>query len=214
MNSLYEPPKLVKKLFPKFIWSSSIDKVLLTFDDAPHPETTPQLLKFLSDNSIKAVFFLVGKDAEQNPSLIKEISDEGHILGNHTFSHKPIILRGKQFIQFELQRTNELIEENFGDGVDFFRPPYGQFDFRTSKITEKYGLKTVMWSLLTFDYKNDLNIVKFAIENYLNKNSLVVLHDSLQSKEIIQPSLDFILDQCKLKGFEIGEPTECLKYSF
>ena len=72
-------------------------------------------------------------------------------------------------------------------------------------------LKNVMWSLLTYDFRNDLNVVKFAVNNYLEKNSIVVLHDSLKSKDIIAESIDYIVEESSRRGFQIGAPSECLR---
>jgi len=72
-------------------------------------------------------------------------------------------------------------------------------------------MKNVMWSLLTYDYKNDLSIVKYSVKKYLRKNSIIVLHDSLKSKDIICDSIKFIAEEAAQKGFEFGEPEECLK---
>jgi hypothetical protein len=68
-----------------------------------------------------------------------------------------------------------------------------------------------MWSLLTYDYKNDINLVKLVASKYMRRNSIIVLHDSLKSKDIIVDSINFIAEQAEKNGFEIGEPAECLK---
>ncbi len=67
-----------------------------------------------------------------------------------------------------------------------------------------------MWSLLTYDYKNDISIVKFAVEKYLKQNSIIVLHDSNKSKEIINDSISFIADEVRKKNYQFGEANECL----
>jgi hypothetical protein len=67
-----------------------------------------------------------------------------------------------------------------------------------------------MWSLLTEDYKNNFETVKFAVKNYLKENSIIVLHDSVKSKNIIKDSINFILDKASEKGYTFGEPAECL----
>ena len=87
---MYVPPKLFQKLFPKTIWESRVDKVLFTFDDGPNPATTPIILDKLNEHSIKAVFFCVGENVERYPELSKQIVDEGHLIGNHTQTHKNI----------------------------------------------------------------------------------------------------------------------------
>ena len=67
-----------------------------------------------------------------------------------------------------------------------------------------------MWSLLTYDYKNDLSIVKFAVEKYLNQNSIIVLHDNNKSKNIISDSISFIIDEARKRNYQFGETEECL----
>ena len=73
-----------------------------------------------------------------------------------------------------------------------------------------YNLKNVMWSLLTFDYKNDLSIVKFAVKKYLKNNSLIVLHDSLKSNNIILDSISLIAEEARNRNYEFGVAEECL----
>ncbi len=68
-----------------------------------------------------------------------------------------------------------------------------------------------MWSLLTYDYKNDLNLIKLAVNKYLKTNSIIVLHDSLKSKNVVLEGIEIIFEEARKRGFEIGEPAGCLK---
>jgi hypothetical protein len=81
----------------------------------------------------------------------------------------------------------------------------------TNKIVTGLNQSVVMWSLLTYDYKNDFNLVKFITTKFLKNNSIIVLHDSMKSKGIILDSINTIVEQAAENGFEIGEPAECLK---
>jgi peptidoglycan/xylan/chitin deacetylase (PgdA/CDA1 family) len=208
---LYNPPLVVKKIFNDFQWNSSVDKVLLTFDDGPDIESTERILDTLNLFKVKAVFFCTGRNIKQNPSVIDWILSEGHEIGNHTFNHKRIdFLRIRQ-LQNEIDSVNSILKEKHRYNVKYFRPPYGRFNLLTSKFLKEKKLKNIMWSLFTFDYKNDLNVVKFVIRNYLQSNSIVVFHDSLKSKEIIIRALDFFFEEINKKGFETGTPAECLK---
>lgn len=205
----YVPPKLLQNLFSKTIWESQIDKILLTFDDGPNPETTPIILNILSKYSIKAIFFCIGENIDRYPELAKQIINEGHLIGNHTHSHKNINLFNTR-VNVAITKCSEIIEDIVGSKPLYFRPPHGRIGLRTEKLTKNNGLKNVMWSLLTYDYKNDINIVKFAVDNYLRKNSIIVLHDSNKSKQIISESIELIIEKIKTNGYEIGEPSECL----
>jgi len=206
----YVPPKLFQKLFPKTIWESEVNKILLTFDDGPNPKSTPIILSKLKENSIKAIFFCVGENMERYPELAKQIVDEGHMIGNHTQSHTNINFFNKE-ASSNIARCSEIMKGCVGIDPNYFRPPHGRIGLRTEKLVEQNGLKNVMWSLLTYDYKNDINIVKFAVENYLENNSIIVLHDSDKSSEIIGESITLIVEKIKENGYEIGEPAECLK---
>jgi len=207
---LYTPPALIKKLFSGFIWESNNDKILLSFDDGPAIESTGIILKTLSEKKIKAAFFCVGKNVSENLSLTKEILDEGHLIGNHTFNHKRLTTINNRETNKEIDDFNILLKEKFNYDVIYFRPPYGRFTISTQKTLERKNMKCVMWSLLTEDYKNSFETVKFAVENYLRKNSIVVLHDNVKSKNIIKDSINFIIDEAYRKGFDFGSPAESL----
>ena len=73
------------------------------------------------------------------------------------------------------------------------------------------GMKCVMWNLLTYDYKNDIKRVKFSVDNYLQNNSIIVLHDNSKSSDFIVDSIKYIADSAAKNGFEFGVPDECLK---
>jgi len=210
LKHLYTPPALIKKLFSGFIWESNNDKILLSFDDGPAIESTRIILKTLSEKKIKAAFFCVGKNVSENLSLTKEILDEGHLIGNHTFNHKRLTTINNRETNKEIDDFNILLKEKFNYDVIYFRPPYGRFTISTQKTLERKNMKCVMWSLLTEDYKNSFETVKFAVENYLRKNSIVVLHDNVKSKNIIKDSINFIIDEAYRKGFDFGSPAESL----
>lgn len=206
----YVPPKIFHYIFPKTTWKSKVNKILLTFDDGPNPETTPLILKKLNEHSIKAIFFCVGENVEKYHELSNQIIAEGHLIANHTYSHKDINMLAKN-VDNSIAKCSVAIENATGTIPKYFRPPHGQIGFFTESIIAKQKLKNVMWSLLTYDYKNNFNIVSFVVDKYLESNSVIVLHDSLKSKLIIEKSIDLIYSTAKEKGFEIGEPLECLK---
>ncbi|MFZ1292381.1 MAG: polysaccharide deacetylase family protein [Melioribacteraceae bacterium] len=212
MKWKYNPPSLIKNIFSDFQWESEIPKILITFDDGPNPNTTEFILKELQKDNIKTIFFCVGENLHRYNSLAEQILSEGHEIGNHTFKHQKITNRSVQENNSSIEIVQNYTLEKFNYNIKYFRPPHGRFDFRTKQILNSFQLRNVLWSLLTFDYKNDLNIVKFAIENYLSQNSIIVLHDSNKSKNIILDSINIILEQSVKKNYQIGKPSECLKH--
>jgi len=207
---LFVPPKIIHKIFPNTIWESKKDKILFSFDDGPNLETTRIILDKLNEHSIKAIFFCVGENVERYPDLVKKIINEGHLIGNHTHTHKNINFFNRN-VNENITQCSQAVERVAKIEPKYFRPPHGSVGLRTEKLVNQNGLKNVMWSLLTYDYKNDIKIVKFAVDKYLKENSILVLHDSNKSKHIITETIDFIVDKIKTKGYEIGEPSECLK---
>lgn len=210
MKYKYDPPLLVKKIFNDFRWNTNNGKVLLTFDDGPNPGTTEIILKKLSDEKIKAIFFCVGENVQKYPELVQRIKDAGHTFGNHTFNHKILNKISNDEKDFQISSVNRIFNDQFDIKLRYFRPAHGRFQLSTSSLMRKHQLKNVMWSLLTYDYKNDLSIIKFAVDKYLNHNSIIVLHDSNKSKNIISDSISFIADEIRKRNYEFGEADECL----
>jgi len=207
----YSPPALVKNIFKAFQWEAITDEVLLTFDDGPNPITTEIILKELDRLSINAVFFCVGENIYRYPEIAKEILSAGHEIGNHTDKHRMLTSMQINEAVESIGSVQRKAADILGYQIRYFRPPHGRFNFYTKNILNKMALINVMWSLLTYDYKNDLNIVKFAVSNYLEKNSIVALHDNIKSKSIIRDSINIIVENAEKKSFTIGKPVECLR---
>ena len=210
MKYLYNPPKILKKIFSDFSWNTNNRKVLLTFDDGPNPGTTEIIIKKLSDEKIKALFFCVGDNVQKYPDLVNQIKEAGHSFGNHTFNHKILNQISDEEKDYQISSVNQLFKDQLGITLKYFRPSHGRFQLSTSSLMKKHQLKNIMWSLLTYDYKNDLSIVKFAVEKYLKPNSIIVLHDSNKSKNIISDSISFIADEVRKRNYQFGETEECL----
>lgn len=207
---LFDPPNVIKKIFSVYYWNSYSDKILITFDDGPNPETTETILKILNNKNLQAIFFCVGSNANKYPNLIQEIIASGHVVGNHTYNHKIFTQNNLSLMRNEIESTNRLFLEKFNYTTMYFRPPHGRFNRNLQAILDDNKLKNVMWSLLTYDYKSDIKIVKFALKKYLRNNSIIVFHDSLKSKNIIEQSLNITIDIVESKNYKLGKVNECL----
>ena len=211
MRYKYNPPLLVRKIFNDFIWETTNDKILLTFDDGPTESATPKILNILKSNNIQAVFFCVGNNITKHPDLTTRIIEDGHIIANHTMNHKLLTKMDKVETVEEIKFFNQELKKNFNYAVKYFRPPHGRFTFKTAKFLNELDMKCVMWNLLTYDFENSLEKVIYAIDNYLQKNSIVVFHDSIKCEDIIVEGLNYTIERAVIKGFEFGEPLDCLK---
>lgn len=123
----------------------------LTFDDGPS-NFTPHLLDMLKDYGIPATFFMLGSNARRLPAVVRRVAAEGHEIGNHTYSH-PNLHRLNLEQQKEQIGLTEAIFREIGVTSLYMRPPYGNYDERTIKIIKEHGLKLIMWSMDSFDWK-------------------------------------------------------------
>ena len=173
------------------------EKVLyLTFDDGPVPETTPEVLDILRSYRVKATFFMVGQNVRKNPDICHRILDEGHAIGNHTYSH----LNGRRtppgsYVE-NVNRCNELFT------TTLFRPPFGRFTPSEYLLLRKQ-FRFVLWSVLTGDYHVGISPEK-CLRNalaYSKAGSIVVFHDSIKAREKVLAVLPAFLDHFLGKGF-------------
>lgn len=211
MSFRYRPPVLIQKLFGNFIWKTSNNKIVLTFDDGPTEAATLKILSVLKSNKIKSVFFCVGNNIKQNPELAEKILEDGHTIANHTMNHKILTKMNREESVEEIKSFNDLVEEEFNYKVKYFRPPHGRFNMKTNNILNEINLKCVMWSLLSYDFENRIEKVKYAIDKFLKENSIIVFHDNIKSSGIIEEALDYTINNAVKRGYQFGEPEDCLK---
>ncbi|MDQ6596394.1 polysaccharide deacetylase family protein [Bacillus salipaludis] len=151
--------------------------VALTFDDGPSPYTF-YILDILKRNHILATFFVVGSEAKKFPNIINRIHSEGHVIGNHTWSHPDISTLSESQLRSEIHSTNDQIKKLIGISPNLFRAPYGAIDNDTEAIIKKWGMTSVLWNVDSQDWCEDS---PFAVQLHviagLQKNSLIVMHD-------------------------------------
>ena len=124
----------------------------LTFDDGPSPHTTPRLLDMLASYGIPATFFMVGRNAEHHPELVRRIEAEGHEVANHSYSHPNLRKLSLERKRAEIASTDAILR-SIGVTPRFMRPPYGAYDEATENIARDLGLSIVLWSVDSKDWK-------------------------------------------------------------
>jgi peptidoglycan/xylan/chitin deacetylase (PgdA/CDA1 family) len=188
-------PILLMKVFPELIWrykekeKENNNHVYLTFDDGPTPGITTWVLDQLRQFEAKGTFFCLGKNVEKNLDLYRNIIDEGHAVGNHTYSH----LKGWQMDNTEYFNDIDLAS-NFIESR-LFRPPYGKFTASQIKyLSDNYQI--VMWDILSQDYNQNISPEK-VLTNVLDNvrgGSIVVFHDSVKAEPNLTYALPRVLD--------------------
>ncbi|MEJ2029864.1 MAG: polysaccharide deacetylase family protein [Maritimibacter sp.] len=152
----------------------------LTFDDGPHHTNTPAMLDVLKAHDVRATFFVVGHNAERFPDILKRMVDEGHEIGNHSYSHSDLREMEDAAILDEIDRTAEAVHRATGHSPILLRPPYGRLhDAQRDMIAEARGLSTVLWSVDPEDWRDPgADLVAERITAAAEPRAIVLGHDT------------------------------------
>lgn len=180
-------------------------RIAITFDDGPHPQYTPMLLDGLADRTVKATFFVTGEHVKEYPEIVQEMVKEGHLIGNHTYSHMQLKKEQLDVFKSELIRTNDVIEEITNQEVCFVRPPYGIWD---EALEKELNMFPVLWTIDPLDWcTNDVNCVIEQTVSKAKDGDIILLHDNYESS--VQAALG-IIDILQQRGFRFVTVDEIL----
>ncbi len=196
--------------FPSLYHQGGADEhqVAITFDDGPDPRWTPKVLDILKAANVKAAFFLVGKNAERYPGLVRRIVSEGHEIGNHSYYHPNLADCGNDRIRLELNATQLLIETITGRSTTLFRPPY-MADSSPSQLSELAPLEiaedlnyvVVMESIDPQDWaRPGAETILQRIKQQRHDGSVILLHDAGGDRSETLDALPRILDWLRTRG--------------
>ena len=182
---------------PTEINSFDIRRVALTFDDGPHPVYTEKLLDGLKKRGVKATFFVTGEHAELHPEIIKRMYDEGHLIGNHTYSHIQLTEANREQFKDELIQTNEILHDITGDEIQYVRPPYGSWD---KKFETDLNMFPVLWNVDPLDWCTaNTSRVANTVLGEVSDNDIILLHDYYDTS--VEAAL-IVVDELTKKGYE------------
>ena len=176
--------------------------VALTFDDGPDMAATPNLLEVLKQHEIKAAFFPIGEKIRTYPELIKEIDQEGHIIGNHSFRHvwwTNFLISGA--LDREIRMAQEAIEAAIGKVPAYFRPPMGLTNPHLRGKLKKHGLSVVGWDIRPFDTRASGEKVIRNVVKGIRNGSIILLHDKKRAPGDLAPLLDKLVTEIKARGY-------------
>ena len=194
-----KPPKIVRLFYPNLVWKKQEEtkKLWLTFDDGPHPDITPWILSVLNTEQVKATFFLVGRQMEEFPELVSEIKKAGHLIANHSYSHKNGWVTGNKTYFQDIERCQKLMPEN-----KLYRPPYGKLNFnQIHKLKKDY--KLILWDVLSMDFSKSITTsrIKNNVLNNVENGSIIVFHNNQKSFNNLKPVLKETITELKKKGY-------------
>jgi peptidoglycan/xylan/chitin deacetylase (PgdA/CDA1 family) len=161
---------------PSLVAAGVSDKVALTFDDGPSG-STPAILDALAEFGATATFFQVGMNALRLPDIAQRVAEEGHEIANHTQHHPRFYLCTPAKIADEIEQCQESLEAVHGESPRLFRPPYGARWFGMYPALERLGLRSVMWSVSSRDWKESAEQIALRVITQTRAGGVVLMHD-------------------------------------
>lgn len=179
--------------------------IALTFDDGPHNECTEALLDGLKERNVRCTFFLMGQNIEGNEALVKRMKDEGHLIGNHSFSHIQLTKAGEKKVCEAVDRTSRIIEDITGEQPQYMRPPFGDWN---EELECEVDMTTVLWSVDSLDWKlkNKNKIVKRVLKD-AGEGDIILMHDIFPTS--VDAALE-IIDTLTRQGYTFVTVDELL----
>lgn len=191
-----------------YVGDANKKEIYITFDAGFENGNTERILDALKKHGVKATFFLVGNYFETQPELVKRMAEEGHTIGNHTYSHPDMSKIGDiQSFQTELQKNEALYRDILGSEMPkLYRPPQGKFCEENLKMAQQLGYSTVFWSLAYVDwYTDDQPTPEQAFSKLLPRihpGAVVLLHSTSSTNAEI---LDELLTKWEETGYSFGD---------
>ncbi len=182
-------------------------RVALTFDDGPSDMEggTEYLLDGLKERGVQATFFVLGSRAEANPLIMTRLYEEGHLIGNHTYSHVDLAEVSEEVIIEELTKTNEVIESITGEKVEFMRPPYGSWNKEDEAL---FHMIPVLWTVDSLDWTtSNIEEIVNKVVTEVEENDIILMHDCYQSSS---EAAFQIIDILQAEGYEFVTVDELL----
>lgn len=199
-----QPPLLYRVFFPGALWRipsapGEQPVVYLTFDDGPIPEVTPWVLDQLAQRDVKATFFMVADNVRKHPEVFRQVIENGHAVGNHTYHHIQGLRCGTEEYIADALLADELLHS------PFFRPPHGHLKVGQYRaIRERY--QVVMWDVVPHDYSAAItpertlhNVIRYA-----RNGSIIVFHDSLRAECNMQYAMPRAIDWLLEHGYRFA----------
>lgn len=189
--------------------------VALTFDDGPDAQKTAAVLDALARNKARATFFVVGNRAEKQEDLLKRIAQEGHELGNHSYSHANFNHKSKRFIQDEIRKGNEVIFRITGQRPTLFRPPGGYLSYQMVDLLRQEHMTIAYWTYQqdSKDWRNKKakQIADHILTN-LKPGQIIILHDGAPNGMQTARALDLLIPELKKQGYRMVTISELIEF--
>ena len=192
---------------------TTLPLIAITFDDGPDPVLTPRLLDLLKQRGIHATFFLVGKNAAAFPDVVRRIVEEGHEVGNHSWSHPLLTQLGQESVESQLRRTHDAILKACGTAPVLYRPPYGAVRVsQRARIEKSFGYPAILWDVDPQDWQHPRSAQKVydRIHSQTRPGSIILCHDIHETTVAAMPAT---LDDLTARGYRFATVTQLIAYT-
>lgn len=170
----------------------------------------PEMLQILKDNQVKATFFIEGKWAQNNASLVKMIEEEGHLIGNHAYNHPDMATLGKTDAYTQIEETNQILKTIIGKQPEWFAPPSGSYKDETVETAAELEMETILWTVDTIDWKNpSVSVMVNRIDKNVHPGAMILMHPTQATTQALEQMINVI----KEKGYKLGTVESLLSES-
>ncbi|MFI2758970.1 polysaccharide deacetylase family protein [Streptomyces echinatus] len=201
------PRKLKVRKKPILQISGRGRRMMLTFDDGPNPDYTPHILDTLARYDVRAMFFVCGECVADNRELLARMAEEGHVVGNHTWTHPLLTTLRRKEIRSEMERTSDIIEDTYGERPQWFRAPYGAWNRAAFQLGAEMGMEPMAWTVDTTDWMEPgTGTIIDQVEGGAAPGVVVLSHDAggdrSQTVRAIREWLPYLIDS----GYRLTVP--------
>jgi peptidoglycan/xylan/chitin deacetylase (PgdA/CDA1 family) len=153
-------------------------QIALTYDDGPNDPHTLKLLDVLVKHNVRATFFMIGRYVQQRPDIARAVTQAGHIIGNHTFTHPSLIFKSEAQTRTELLDCRKALDDTIGMHSNLFRPPFGGRRPATLRIARELALQTIMWNVTGYDWNAPpAETIEKKVVSQMRGGDVILLHD-------------------------------------
>ncbi|WP_096156698.1 polysaccharide deacetylase family protein [Bacillus sp. FJAT-45066] len=180
--------------------------VALTFDDGPDDYYTPRMLDVLKEKGVPATFFVVGRQVDAFPQIMKRIVEEGHGIANHTQTHPNLRTQWSSNVRAQVNTTQETMARVVGRRPDIFRPPYGSLTKADVVVLNELGMKNIMWSVDTVDWSGaSADEILRTVHRDITPGGIILQHNFQSNSRLLDGSLEAlprIIDELTARGYK------------
>lgn len=185
----------------------AVKRAALTFDDVPDPRFTPHLLDVLKQHQVKATFFVVGSRARKHPAIVQRIVREGHIIGNHSYSHPRFGKMGVGPFRDQIERTETVLLRQIGYRPLLIRPPYGEITEDQLLWAKRRGYRIVNWNVDSSDWRSlPRRKVAYNILSSAGRGSIILQHGGGGRGSDLNGSIDAlpeVIASLRSRGYQL-----------